>query len=274
MMRPHGQGGLTLAVRLLPRDVRADVVALYGVFRTLDDAVDEGWPSALERVEAVERWCRTGRVGSAEAAALDDVARRWPLPRDALLAFCAGMRHDLEGRRVATEAELDRYCFRVAGTVGLCVTALLGEREPCSDRAALLGVALQRTNVLRDVEEDALAGRSYVPQATAERLEGDALVRDQIARADTLYAAGLTGIPHLRRGRWAIAAAAFTYREILREIERAGLAARHDRTVVPAWRRLWAVTRAGAWLATARVRAAEPATATAPLAVAALRSLD
>ncbi|MDP9436617.1 MAG: squalene/phytoene synthase family protein, partial [Actinomycetota bacterium] len=59
-LRPQGRGGLTLACRLLPRDVRRDVLALYAVFRRLDDAVDDGWPDAEQRVAAVEAWCRTG----------------------------------------------------------------------------------------------------------------------------------------------------------------------------------------------------------------------
>lgn len=259
-MRPHGRGGLTLACRLLPRSVRADVFALYGVFRAIDDAVDEGDPSAPARVAAVQGWCRTGAVASRETAVLADVAARRALPREALLEFCRGMRHDLEGRTMATEQDLDRYCHRVAGTVGLTVAAVLEAREPCAREAGLLGIALQRTNVLRDLDEDLAAGRCYVPATTLARCGPpepggrEALVREWVARADALYDAGLAGVPSLRRGRWAIAAAAFTYREILRQVERDGLGRRPGRAVVPRWRRLLAVARAGAWLGPALAR--------------------
>ncbi len=241
---PSGRGGLTLACRVLPRDLREDVNALYGVFRTLDDLVDDGDRDAARRVAAVERWCEDGSVRSPEARVLDALAARHPFPRGAMREFCRGMEHDLAGRAIETEAQLDRYCARVAGSVGAIVTAWLGERRPSRDAAVALGVALQRTNVLRDVDEDAARGRCYLARETTDRLGPPvpgaraALWRDQIARADAWYDRGIPGIGGLARGRAAIAVAAATYREIRREIARGGQDVRGGRAVVPAHRRL------------------------------------
>jgi phytoene synthase len=242
----------SLACRLLPRDVRDDVYRLYLVFRTLDDLVDEGDPRAASRLAQLEAWCRTGERASREARVLADLATRHPIPRRALLDFCAGMRSDLDGERFMTEADVDRYCYRVAGTVGVVMAEVLryeGARAEVHRRAAALGMAMQRTNILRDIDEDRDNGRVYL-SAAAIALFGDpgagrreALLRDQIERADRLYEEGLGGVGHLRSGRLAIRAAGSMYREILRQIERDGYGAREARTVVPPGRKLLAAAR-------------------------------
>jgi phytoene synthase len=216
----------SLACRLLPRGVRDDVYVLYLVFRTLDDLVDERRPQAAARVAAVDTWVRgCAAPRTREVELLDDLARRHPLPRDALADFCAGMRADLAGEPLCTEADVDRYCYRAAGTVGLVMASMLGVRDPARalPAAAALGMAMQRTNILRDIDEDLAAGRVYVAAESIARLGGlrpgdrEALLRDQIGRADALYERGLRGIPLLRSGGRAIAAAAAMYREILRQ---------------------------------------------------------
>ena len=242
--RPHGRGGLTLACRLLPRDVRPDVERLYTVLRHLDDLVDGGDPRAAGRVAAARTWATDGRAASPETVLLQRLARRHPVPRRAVVDFCDGMDHDLEARRIETEGELDIYCYRVAGTVGILMTAMLGSRRPCSDAAAALGMAMQRTNILRDLDEDAARGRCYMAEETISRFGAPvpgrraALVRDQIARADALYDRGIEGIDSLRSGRAAITAAAGSYREILRQIERTGHGERPGRTVVSTPRKI------------------------------------
>jgi phytoene synthase len=241
-----------LACRLLPRGVRDDVYRLYLVFRTLDDLVDERRPGALEAIEAVERWCDTGAVTSRESALLDDLDVRYRLPRVALRDFCLGMRSDLDGAPILTEAELALYCHRVAGTVGIVMAAVLGTTTPAADaHAAALGKAMQRTNILRDIDEDAANGRVYLARETLDRFGGrfdpgarEALLRDQIARADALYDVGFAGIGLLRSGRYAIAAAGGMYREILRQIEREGYGARPGRAVVSGPRKLLVAARA------------------------------
>jgi phytoene synthase len=244
----------SLACRLLPREVRDDVHRLYLVFRTLDDLVDDGDPRAEDRLAALERWCAGEGASSRETRTLTRLAYRHDLPRWALADFAAGMRADLDAKRPADEDELDAYCYRVAGTVGIVMAHVLGftgEETKVHRTAAALGMAMQRTNVLRDFDEDARHGRCYVPVATEARLgpplpgAREALLRDQIARADALYEAGLAGVPLLARGRFAIQAAAAMYREILRQIERDGYGERPGRAVVPRRRKLAIVARAG-----------------------------
>ncbi len=275
-----------LAARLLPRDVREDVDLLYLVLRTLDDLVDlegsrDGGPPAVDaeaRLAAVEAWARCAAPAAARGAApaaargaapaaapaaatretriLADLARRHPaLPRDAVADFMTGMRQDLAGPRIATDDDLDVYCYRVAGTVGRLMAAILGGEGPEADAAARsLGSAMQRTNIIRDVDEDLAHGRIYLPAdalarhgitpATLATADRRALLADAIARADAAYAAGVTGIPRLRHGRRSIRAAAILYREILRQVERDGLGARRPhRAVVPRSRKAWLVLR-------------------------------
>jgi phytoene synthase len=256
-----------LAARFLPRAVRDDVDLLYLVLRTLDDLVDlEGAgdggaraddggtqvADAEARLAAVEAWSRglPAAMPTRETRILDDLARRHPsLPRDAVADFMAGMRQDLAGPRIATEADLDEYGYRVAGTVGRLMAAILGAEGPRADAAARsLGIAMQRTNIIRDVDEDLARGRVYLPAETLARhgiavadlavADRRTLLREAIARADAAYEAGMPGIPLLRHGRRSIRAAAALYREILRQVERDGLGARRPhRAVVPRWRK-------------------------------------
>jgi len=133
----------------------------------------------------------------------------------------------------------------------MVMAAVLGTTSPEANRhAAALGKAMQRTNILRDIDEDSANGRVYLARETLERFGGrldpgarEALLRDQIARADALYEVGLAGIPMLRHGRFAVAAAARMYREILRQIEREGYGAQPGRAVVSAPRKLLAAAR-------------------------------
>lgn len=251
-----------LATRLLPPEVRTDVRRLYLVLRTLDDLVDHGSPDAGARLAAVEAWAGGEAADGREAELLADLARRHPsLPRDAVADFCAGMRADLAGPRHATAADLDRYCYQVAGTVGRLMAPLLGVvagREAEADTAArALGAAMQRTNILRDLREDARAGRVYLPDdrlAAVDVAPGDAaaildlpawpearrraLLAPEVGAADEDYAAGLAGIDCLERGRPGIRAAGSMYRAILREIERDGYGASGRRAVVPRARKV------------------------------------
>ena len=243
-----------LACKLLPRGLRDDVYLLYLVFRTLDDLVDDGDPRAAERIAAVEQWCEGGPADCREAQLLAHLAQRHPLPRAALADFCAGMRDDLCGAPMQTEADLDLYCYRVAGTVGVVMSSLLGATDPAAPQhAAALGQAMQRTNILRDIDEDLEAGRVYLARETLERSAAasvppvarrEALLRDQIARADALYDVGMAGIALLPCGRRAIAAAGAMYREILRQIEREGYGAQAGRAIVPRSRKLLVAARA------------------------------
>jgi phytoene synthase len=250
----HVARTFALACRLLPRALRDDVYRLYLVFRTLDDLVDTHDARAAERIAAVEAWCTGAPARSREARLLEDLDARHALPRDALQEFCAGMRADLRGARIDTEAELDVYCHRVAGTVGVVMSAVLGATDPAAPRhASALGQAMQRTNILRDIDEDLSRDRVYVARETLARMGCETvpppacreqLLRDQIARADALYDEGAAGIALLACGRRAVAAAGAMYREILRQIERDGYGAQPGRAIVPRSRKLLVAARA------------------------------
>ena len=230
-------------VRLLPRDLQADARKLYHLLRTIDDLVDEGDPQAEQRVEAIERWAHRQGANSPETHILTDLSRRYPLPPQALLEFCAGMRHDLTQRAIEDEEDLERYCQCVGGAVGVVLAKMFGISHPDGEnRMAILGRAFQRTNILRDIDEDLAHGRLYIARTTIERyghpLPGarEELLRDQIARADRLYDEGFEAIPLVIRGQRGMALAAALYREILRQIEQAGYGRKAGRVTVPAGR--------------------------------------
>jgi 15-cis-phytoene synthase len=231
-------------LRLLPRSIRADTRRLYQVLRTLDDLVDDDQPEAADRVRAVERWARNEPADSYETRMLTELSERHILPLQALLDFCQGMRHDIARAAIRTENDLELYCQRAGGSVGVMLARLLGSAGPEGDaKMATLGRAMQHTNILRDIDEDAIRGRVYIARSTIERFgapipgERAALMRDQIARADALYdqAADVTSL--LSHGQRAMALCATLYREILRQIEREGFGRTPGRAVVPAWRR-------------------------------------
>jgi phytoene synthase len=162
-------------IRLLPSERRRAICAVYAFARRIDDvgdgALDEGAKlrlldtaaSELERVES-------GGEGGDDPVmiALADAYRGFPLPRGALAELIEGVRMDVEGVRYEAFDELVLYCRRVAGAIGRVSLAIFGLR-PGTDRASAerladeLGVAMQLTNILRDVREDAENGRVYLP---------------------------------------------------------------------------------------------------------------
>jgi phytoene synthase len=172
------------------------------------------------------------------------------MPRHSVLEFCAGMREDLAHGPIASEDDLERYCQHVGGAIGVVLASMFGVSDPAgTEKMAMLGRAFQRTNILRDIDEDAAHGRRYIAQSTVERFGPPAaghreeLLRDQIAKADALFDEGLGAIPLLCRGRRGMAVSAALYREILRQIERTGYGRRPGVVVVPAWRRRLLVAR-------------------------------
>ena len=265
-----------LAARFLPRDVRDDINLLYLALRRLDDLVDLEAPSgsaqradAQQRLAAIRTWINTGAIADAggdELAIFVDLQRRTPaLPTDAIGAFLDGMESDLAGPVMESDADLDLYCYQVAGTVGRLMAALLGVRggdDAQADRAArALGAAMQRTNILRDIDEDLANGRVYLPATSLRRVgldpaaasgptslrDGDrrALYMAEIARADAEYEVGVAGIRHLLNGGRSIRVAGHLYREILRQIERDGFGLRRPhRPVVGRARKAAALLRA------------------------------
>ena len=242
-----------IASRLLPTTIRQDVVLLYLVLRTLHDLVEEQSPNAIASIGAVETWLVTDETLTRETVILQDLSDRHPLPRVAISAFLQGTRDDLNIPNVETEADLDVYCYRVAGVVGEMMASILGVWNNAAwNSARALGNAIRRTNILRDVDEDLTNGRVYLARETLERFgitdlatqDRTELYRDQIARADTLYNQGLAGVSMLIHGGRSAAAAGAMYRETLREIERGGHGARRARSVVSRPRKALIVARA------------------------------
>jgi phytoene synthase len=237
-------------LRLLPSSVRADVRCLYSALRTLDDLVDQDQPGARQRIDAVEQWARGEEAHGPEVRALTALSRRTALSPGVFLDFCAGMRHDLARAVVETEDDFLLYCRRVGGAVGIMLAQLLGTSHPAGEtKMTLLGQAMQMTNILRDIDEDATHGRVYIARTSIERFGPPApgaragLLRDHIAKADALYEEGREAVPLLSQGRRSMALSAALYREILRQIERQGLGDRFGSVAVPAWRRRLIIAR-------------------------------
>jgi 15-cis-phytoene synthase len=231
-------------IRLLPGDLQRDARLLYRILRTIDDLVDEKDPQAARRVEAIERWAHNQSADTPETRILIDLSRRYSLPRQAMIEFCEGMRYDLAPTAIEAEDDLERYCQYVGGAVGIVLAKMFGTSHPDGEiKMAILGRAFQRTNILRDIDEDRAHGRLYIARTTIERFGVPApcarneLLQDQIAHADRLYEEGLGAIPLLTRGQRGMALSAALYREILRQIERNECGHSFNRGIVPVWRR-------------------------------------
>jgi phytoene synthase len=229
---------------LLPSDLQADARRLYRVLRTIDDLVDDEDPQAESSVQAIEHWADGQQTDTPETRILTDLANRYPLPPEAMIEFCQGMRDDLERKPIDTEADLERYCQYVGGAVGVVLARIFGTSHPEGEhKMAILGRAFQRTNILRDIDEDHARGRLYIARTTIDQFglpqpgAREELLRDQIARADCMYEEGLEAIPLLSRGRRGMALSAALYREILRQIERDGYGRNPGRAIIRPWRR-------------------------------------
>lgn len=254
----QGSKSFFAASLLLPRAVREPATALYAFCRVADDAVDltDDPAAAVARLSR-----RLDAIYAGEPAddpvdrALSGVAEAFALPRAHLDALLDGFLWDAEGRRYATIGELRAYGARVAGTVGVMMTLLMGERAPATlARACDLGVAMQLTNIARDVGEDARLGRLYLPEEwlRAEGLDPAAwlaapahdarlarVVERLLAEAERLYVRSRAGIALLPADcRPAIHAARLIYAEIGAEVARNGHDSIGSRAVVPTRRKL------------------------------------
>jgi phytoene synthase len=253
-----------MASLLLPEDVRQAAYSLYGFCRLSDDAVDvEGGDArAVARLHRRLDFVYAGRP-SAESVdrALADAVLRFGIPRVAMEALLEGLEWDIEGRTYETLSDVHAYAARVAGSVGAMMAALMGARTPdLVARACDLGVAMQLTNIARDVGEDARAGRLYLPRAWLRevgidpegwladpryRPEIGEVVRRLLLQADDLYARADRGIASLdARFRPAIVAASRLYAEIGIQLRRRGFDSVSRRTTVSTWRKAWLLVRA------------------------------
>lgn len=224
-----------LSTQLLPAEKRQGIRALYALCRTSDDLVD----GASENPHrSLAHW--VARVHAPVPPAHDPVLLAWSairqryqVPQPLVDELLAGVAMDLSVSRYASFDDLWLYCYRVASVVGLLSMYIIGSREGAQPYAVSLGIALQLTNILRDVGEDARRGRIYIPQEDLARfglsdediLAGRrderfrALMRFEIERAHALYEEAWPGILLLSEdSQLAVGAAAQVYRGILEKI--------------------------------------------------------
>jgi phytoene synthase len=276
-----GSRSFHAASLLLPERFRTPAAELYAFCREADDLIDSagcreaGYAVALlrERLDRIYRGTPQNRVADRAFAA---VVERHAIPRGWPEALLEGFAWDAEARRYETIEEVEQYAARVAGCVGMMMTLIMGRCDPATlARAADLGIAMQLTNICRDVGEDARAGRVYLPLAwlrdagidpdrMIERPAfssglGD-VVRAVLAHADRLYRRAAPAIAALPAScRPAIHTARILYAEIGREIERQGFDSVSQRAVVQPRRKLEALILALPALALSSRNAAGPA---------------
>jgi 15-cis-phytoene synthase len=247
-----GSKTFRFASYFLPRDCRNDAAVVYSFCRLVDDLADDA-PSMDQATTDLQQ-VRDELQGKATArpiiAAYAQVAARTGISPDVAEALIQGVLSDQRLVRVQTDAELLTYCYQVASTVGLMMCGVLGVRDPRALAHAVdLGLAMQLTNICRDVADDARMNRVYLPEerlraagtsaeALIQGLAGrDAIarvVRDLLARAELHYQSadeGMRWIPF--RARLAIVIAARTYRAIGLRLLAHGADAMAGRTVVP-----------------------------------------
>lgn len=223
----------------LPRDKRVAIYALYDFARQVDDEVDgEGGGSheGLERQRERLAACLRGERPDAVTKILGWAVERYAIPGEELEELIDGVDMDLLNRRYASWEELSLYCQRVAGAVGRMCVRIFGFSDAAAiDHANRLGLALQLTNILRDVAEDAGMGRIYLPRDELARFGVDeeallrlepgrgweALLDHQVRRARELYREGLRTCESIPSSSAAcVRTMAGIYRRILDEIER------------------------------------------------------
>lgn len=257
-----GSRSFFAASLLLPRRVHEPATALYAFCRVADDLIDGcadrgGDPAAAlvelrARLDAAYAGCPRPIAADRALAA---VVLRHAIPRALLDALLEGFEWDAAARRYDSLGELEAYAARVAGTVGAMMAMLMGERSADGvARACDLGIAMQLSNIARDVGEDARAGRLYLPRdwMRAAGIDPDAwlarpsfgpalagVVEMLLHRADLLYRRADAGIAALPRDcRPGIGAARHLYAEIGQQVARQGYDSVGRRAVVPPGRKL------------------------------------
>lgn len=236
----------------LPPAKRRAVWAIYALCRTVDDIVDEAACSASPRIghlqgvvapaQSLDYWRRSlERIYQGDGDdthpihyAWMDMLTRYPVPLQATMDLLDGVEMDLTRSRYQSFDDLYAYCYRVAGTVGLLTSPIFGYRcDEALTHAVELGVALQLTNILRDIGEDARRNRIYLPQeemqhfgySEAELMAGTVneafceLLRFQITRAEEYYLRAQPGIALLNQDcRLAVSLSGTLYHTILERI--------------------------------------------------------
>ena len=253
-----GSRSFHMASQLLPQSIRWSAHAMYAFCRFADDAIDEADDPELAIAAMYDRlnliYAGTPHNAPADRA-FTDIVVRFAIPRCVPDALLEGFCWDTMGRKYETLSDLTAYAVRVASTVGVMMTLVMGRRErEVLARAADLGIAMQLTNIVRDIGEDARNGRLYLPRAMMREQGLDpaawlanpvfcpeiAMIASQLLRAaDGYYQRSQSGIAALpARCRPAIRAAGSIYAEIGREVERNGMDSVNQRAVTTKARKL------------------------------------
>ena len=253
-------------IRLLPRPKRQAVSSIYAFARRVDDIGDGDLAkdAALERL-ALER-IRIASLGDDTwgasrdpvTLALGHASRRYELPLDALEQLVDAVELDVRGADFETFEELVGYCRGVAGSIGRLCLAVFTDGAAANGTATLadqLGVAMQLTNILRDVREDSGRGRTYIPRedlrqfgcpdpaGTADGRTAE-LIRFEARRADQWFEQGLALVDHLEpRSASCVLAMTGIYRTILHRILDQPLDVLDGRISLPVWQKTWVAAR-------------------------------
>ena len=191
-----GSKSFFAASKLLPVRLRPPAIALYAFCRLADDAIDEGDDPVLAMADLKSRLAAiyAGRPGAEDAdRALTIVVHRYGIPIGLLEALLDGFLWDSQGRRYENLADVEAYGARVAGTVGAMMSIIMGaSTDTAIARASELGVAMQLTNIARDVGADARMGRLYIPRAWFREIGMDA----DAWLADPVFDSRIAGFTH------------------------------------------------------------------------------
>ncbi len=258
------------AFLVLPREKRRAFCAIYAFLRRSDDISDDTGATAVPRRQMLESWRQkmaaalNGDYGDSPLLpAFHDTVRRYQIPTFCFSELFRGAEMDLEGTRFSTFDELYRYCYRVAGVVGLMCVHIFGfpqeRREEALRRAESCGIAFQLTNILRDLREDAGRGRVYLPDEDLQRfgysrerlLAGETadayygLVRFEAERARHYYREALPLLDIVSRdSRPALWSMVALYGGILRRMEAQGFPMLTRRVELGSWRKAGILARA------------------------------
>jgi len=267
-MIKKGSKSFSLAAKLFDPETRDAAFFLYGWCRYCDDQIDdaaktENQEELAKRVKALKENTTAAFSFAPQRepvfVALQYIVHRYGIPAHYALELIEGMAMDARGTRYGTLKELLLYCYRVAGTVGLMMSHVMGLRDECAlKHAADLGIAMQLTNVARDITEDAAMGRIYLPLnwlqeaqipaaevAAPEYRERLAMLSLRLLReADRYYRSGDAGLWHLSfRSACAVSAARQVYSEIGSLLLRRGIRAWDQRTYATGLLKVWVVMR-------------------------------
>ena len=248
------------AFLFLPKPRRVAITAFYAFCREVDDVVDEVGDPGVAHAKLAWWQAEVAKSFRGDAShpvmkALIPCAREFGIEERQLHAVIDGCRMDLEQSRFLDFPALERYCHLVAGVVGEVSARIFGQADPrTTDYAHKLGLAFQLTNIIRDVGEDALRGRVYIPLSELQQFDVKAheilnrkyserftaLMKFQAERAQRLYDQALALLPPAdRRNQKPGLMMANIYRTLLREIERDGFQVLHQRVSLTPLRKFW-----------------------------------